>query len=277
MTTRYSLIRATFYLFLCSVTVSGALADEDSLPAPQLEEGAQNPAPALPPAPQGDELNAPAPLQAQEELPMLPIPEDENFAVARDRGETRREANINSGLYSRPMFVAYLGLAQRNFLSSNLYEDGPRRGPSIGLSFRMVDLADTVFLHAYADYSNFKIGSVKTSSEYSPIVAANVSSFRAGPIVEIGIGRRLSLFGSLLRRSDLLTADPIQPNTSRAPAIFYDNLAEPTEWRLGLGFLYDFYVIPHGAVGLRGQIEQDVYTISLSFAMEPVPRAKFNF
>ena len=51
-------------------------------------------------------------------------------------------------------------------------------------------------------------------------------------------------------------------------------VGESRSLKLGFGGQYDFYVIPHGSLGLRGYIEQDYAYIGLTMSMEPAPRKR---
>lgn len=249
-----------------------AMGGQEDLPAPSLGEGKEDPANQVNNGMEEDNVFLPTPQASDEANYSAPM--DPAYSNYNNSSRTFDEQNWRTGMNSRPIFNLYMGMASRNFISGNIGGGSIKTGPNLGFSIRLFDLGQTVFLHGYLDAINFKVGDIITNSSVSAISGVNVFTHRYGGILEIGVGRRVSLFGTLLRTIDLLTADPIQENVTNPDVTFYDNVAQPPTWKLGLGIAYDFYVIPHGSLGVRGHVEKDMFTITLSMALEPIPKKR---
>jgi hypothetical protein len=269
----------------------------DDLPPPS---GGLDPDPA-PQNPIGDE--APAPSLGEEDLPDPAVgagPEDNNFQVNRIDQEdevylpspmTQDTVNFNpagapvanpnsvyadywrNSVAARPAFAMQLGTAFR-FYESPLVEDR-KAGITLGANLRLINIAQTVFLHIFASATYFRVGDIGEGNN----AFRNVRdlTYHAGPLLEIGLGRKFSLFGSFFRRWNYLTAEPKQVAT--APNADVRNLnfiGEPTNYKFGLGAQWDFYVIPHGSLGVRAHIEQNYGYVALTMAIEPAPPKRFN-
>ena len=65
----------------------------------------------------------------------------------------------------------------------------------MGASIRVWDLGQTIFLHFYGSFTWVNLGGV------GPFTEVKDAILHYGPMIELGIGRRLSLFGSILRRN----------------------------------------------------------------------------
>jgi hypothetical protein len=55
-----------------------------------------------------------------------------------------------------------------------------------------------------------------------------------------------------------------------------NNVGQARSFFFGIGAQYDFYVIPHGSIGIHGEISQDFYLVTFAFSMEPRPREKLS-
>jgi hypothetical protein len=87
-------------------------------------------------------------------------------------------------------------------------------------------------------------------------------------MLEIGLGRRISLYGSLLRRANTLSANAVNN------PIYFLNIGEAPSWMLGAGLQYDFLVIPHGSLGVLAHVEKDLASVAFTMALEPRPPQK---
>ena len=171
---------------------------------------------------------------------------------------------------SRPAFTLDVGVASRNYPTEALPDR--KQGAQAGASYRIFNLGQTVFLHGYASIAYIRVGDVVNFQNVKDI------TYHLGGLLEVGVGRRLSLLGGLMIRQNYLTAEPYdrtrdgdnRPN----PMTQLGQVGEPRTLKLGLGAQYDFYVIPHGSMGIRGYIEQDYAYVSLTLSMEPAPRKR---
>jgi len=177
---------------------------------------------------------------------------------------TLGDSDWRIGMNNRPAFSLQLGGAMRNYGTDLVPGNVP--GGSVAASWRVLNIAQTVFLHAYVSGTFFKVGDVAAYP--------NVMDFtlHVGPMVEVGIGRRLSLYGSLLRRSNTVTAGD-SPYKNSAMLDYVD---EPSAFQLGFGAQWDFYVVPHGSLGARVHVERDMAMFYLTMAIEPAPRKKLS-
>lgn len=177
------------------------------------------------------------------------------------------EQNWKTGMQNRPAFSLHLGIGSRNYVEKAL--DTRKNGYSVAASWRFYNIGQTVFLHAYAGGTFYRIGDFGNYQNLSEFV------FHVGPMLEVGIGRRLSLYGSFLRRSGTLRSDPAKPGRPHnSEALKY--VEEETLFRPGLGAIWDFYVIPHGSLGVRVHVEQDIFMAMLTMAIEPTPPRRMN-
>lgn len=182
-----------------------------------------------------------------------------------------------STVSTRPAFSIGAGGAFRSYPSPLVLEQ--KQGLYWDTSLRVFSISDTAFLHLFASYSYIQLGNLNDND------AAATNLFQAlketvltyGPIVEIGVGRRLSLMAGLLHRSSTMTADLRKPSMTEAEKInILSNIAQKPSWNLGIGGQYDFVVIPHGSMGVRGYIESGLYTLGVVFSVEPAPRQKLT-
>lgn len=299
-------------LMLLSGGMSGSIgfAADDDIPPPLDAESADAPAPDMPNLELSDE-GTPAPSLGEDSLPepsadraqenaanqvnqqpaddevFLPAPggnDSINYAPA-DRGATRyssRDEREWQVMRDRPIFTLYAGTAFKDYPGNPSYANDVERtrttGVTVGASVRVIDLAQTVFAHIYFDYSWYSVGDIgPKENPASSIAQVKDETFHIGPMIEIGVGRRISLFGSLLRRQARVSADKVGVlNVDQQDVGNLVGIGEKPTWQLGVGLQWDFYVIPHGSLGLRGHIEQDLAMVTLALAMEPAPRKKLN-
>lgn len=203
-------------------------------------------------------------------LPTPAVQDNVNYAPLGSPVSTRTRWEDNDwylGMQNRPAFSLQVGVASRNYLSELV--PARKQGPSVAASWRAFNIAQTVFLHAYASASFFNVGDV---AYYQ-----NVKDFTLhfGPLLEVGIGRRLSLYASFLRRSNTLSSAPEEPGMPHNEG-WLTYVDEPASFRPGFGLQWDFYVIPHGSLGVRGHFEQDYAVVYLTMAIEPKPSRRLN-
>jgi hypothetical protein len=294
------LLGLTIVLLLFSV--KGAFAEED-LPAPSEEEAppvasSPNTAPSTPAAAEDDAI--PAPTLGDDSLPEassdqglensqnqvnVPPVEDDVFLPTPNVNDNIRYAPATSGggrsnedydwrsvLENRPAFSLYGGLGYKGY-PTELVTTNNSSGVIVGASYRVINLAQTLFLHAYIDYAWYKLGQVGSMNLVSD------ETLHVGGMVEMAAGRHFSIIGSLLRRQAMVQSfkyqgsDAIEHNQNVADL---GGIGEKPTWYFGLGVQWDFYVIPHGSVGLRAHLEQDLFSLTLAFAMEPAPPKKLD-
>lgn len=233
---------------------------EDALPEPMGSNGSSdnvvNSAPAeddiFLPTPQGQPSNNYAPITTG-----TPV----NVSAMDDNADWRY------GWNKRPIFTAHGGISVVNYPVTGIAEN--LQSPTVGASFRVWDLGQTVFLHAYGAFTWVNVGGVGPISEVKDAI------LNFGPMIEIGIGRRLSLYGSFLRRNHNVKAGPDASRQFGSIENFASQFAED-KWVPGLGIGYDFYVIPHGSLGIRAHVEQDVAMVALTMSIEPAPRKRLS-
>lgn len=310
-----------FFRFLCAASVLVSLAGMPALAADDLpppSDGTLDELPAAPEArpqapPMADDLTAdtPAPSLGGEDT-TLPSPSGgpaENRKNVVNNSETpdniflpTPDSNINlapvgnsynsapaayasndynwqTGMNKRPVFSLSAGGAMRNY-ATTLVQD-MKFGYVAQLSVRLFDLGQTVFLHGFADAGFFNVGDIGIGTFGPSYGQVHDKTYHIGGMVEIGLGRRLSIFGSLARRWNNLTYEPaVGPNADgiraqRNPAML-QFIGESPAIQLGVGGQYDFYVIPHGSIGVQARVERDFYYVGLTMSMEPAPRKKLN-
>lgn len=269
-------------------------ADDDSLPLPQ--DGTEKEVPFNPPP---QDFEEPLPSIGEDALPepmgsagssdnvvnnapaeddiFLPAPqgqasESSNYAPL-STGTPVNVSNLDEGgdwrygWNRRPIFTAHGGMSMVNYPVEGVGEN--IQAPIVGASVRVWDLGQTVFLHVYGAFSWVKVGGVGPFTEVKDAIV------NFGPMIEVGIGRRLSLFGSILRRNHNFKTSS-DPSTQFGSIDNYANQIAKDKWMPGVGIQYDFYVIPHGSLGIRAHVEQDVALVALTMAIEPAPRKKLS-
>lgn len=292
----------TLAILAGSAALSMARAEETELPPPAV--GAEEDTPSIPtPAPQPEiedgktELDAakdelPSPSLGEEEIRnqvnnptveedvFLPPPAAQGAAdysspIAMPASGQRSAADFNDAdwrntMNDRPAFTFDMGLVSRTFGTTAIPDS--KTGMAAGASYRVANLGQTVFLHAYAGIAYTKLGDVVSFRNVREVL------YHFGGMLEVGVGRRLSLLGGLMFRENDLKADEykqeidgyIRPN----PMTQLARVGESRSLKLGLGGQYDFYVIPHGSLGVRGYVEQDMIYVGLTMSMEPAPRKR---
>lgn len=242
---------------------------EDALPEPSLGDETDS---LPPPGQMINEENAKNQVNrpVEDDEVFLPTPtaqENINYApMVQPRLESRSETDWRYGLDRRPIFSLHGGAAVYNYPS--LAVEPNRTAGTVGASVRLYDIAQTVFLHAYGSFGWVSLGNV------GPFPKVKDTVLHFGPMIEVGLGRRISVFGSLFRRSHTLDSDPAISGGFTSVEGYTDLLNEG--WKLGVGVQYDFYIIPHGSIGIRGHIEQDMALVALTMALEPKPRKRMN-
>jgi hypothetical protein len=309
-----------FFRFLCAASVLLTLAGSPALAADDLPppaDGTLDELPAAPdampqPAPSADDLTAdtpppslgedtalPAPSGAepesgtnvvnQTETPdniFLPAPGGDinlapvsNAAVTAPAVYSGNDSDWHSSMSRRPVFSLAAGGAVRNYPTTLV--EGMTTGYAAQASLRLFDLGQTVFAHAFGGISMFDVGDVGIGTFGPSYGGVHDTTYHLGGMIEIGLGRRISLYGSIARRWNHLTYEPATgPNADgiraqRNPAML-EFIGEAPSMQLGVGAQYDFYVIPHGSIGLQGRIERDFYYVGLTMSMEPAPRKKLS-
>ncbi|RZA05613.1 MAG: hypothetical protein EOP11_12410, partial [Proteobacteria bacterium] len=279
-------------------TAAKAFAADDDLPAPQgtmddeipsgepigeppaqdalPDFGASNeeptanddalPDPAGSPARNANQVNR----QAESDDIFLPTPavqDNVNYAplgTPVSSRSTNEDNDWRMGMNNRPAFSFQIGGVARNY--GNELVTGNKIGGIVAGSVRVLNIAQTVFLHAYASATYISVGDV------GPYPAVKDFTLHVGPMIELGIGRRLSLYGSFLRRSNTITANE---GLYKNPA-FLEYIDEPTAFQLGFGAQWDFHVVPHGSLGARVHLEKDLAMFLLTMAIEPTPRKRLS-
>lgn len=242
------------------------LGATENMPEPTVSGGGSLPDPVGNPENNVNQVNR----AAENDDIFLPTPavqDNVNYAPLGTPVSSRTSAEDNDwrlGMNNRPAFSLQVGGLVRNY--GNDLVEGNKIGVSIGGSWRVFNIAQTVFLHAYASASLIRVGDV------GPYPSVQDITLHMGPMLEVGIGRRLSLYGSLLRRSNTISAG--QSNFKNPDYLRY--VDEPTAWQLGFGAQWDFYVVPHGSLGARVHLEKDMALFYLTMAIEPVPRKRMS-
>ncbi len=243
-----------------------SLGEEDALPEPQggLAEKEQN---KVNPMPLEDEVFLPPPEAQDNTSNFVPLASAPTY-------ENSTEADWRAAMNRRPTFSLHGGAGIFNY-GSNLIAPNIR-GTTLGASVRLFDFAQTVFLHAYGSYSWVNLSTVAQF----PNVKDKILHY--GGLLEVGIGRRISLFGSLLYRNHTLRSDT-RPGMDGLEPWTLDDLQKDSNqsftsdgWKLGIGAQYDFYVVPHGSIGIRGHVEPDMMLVALTMALEPKPRKRLS-
>lgn len=299
----FSLFRLEIFALLLLLAGAPAMGAEDDLPPPtdgQVDElpSVTEPAPqadltdgmpadsgtseALPEPSIGKEAESPKNVvnhtETTEDNIFLPSPSGGEDIGTAPLGGGSSAASVDNtdwkgGLSSRPTFTLMGGIASRNYGTSLVPTN--ITGYSTALSARVMELGDTLFLHGLAGFTYFPVGQVGGYADLHD------KTYHLGGMLELGLGRRFSIFASAMMRWNNLTFAPVK---SAAEAAQRDNqqlrfVGEAKGLRLGLGVQYDFYVIPHGSLGVLARYEKDIGYVMLTMAMEPAPpkRLSLNF
>lgn len=239
---------------------------EEDLPEPALGQETEDSKFRVNRIDQEDEVYLPAPV-TQDTVSFSPAgaPVASPSSVSADYWR--------SSATERPALSMQLGGAFR-YYPTTLIEDR-KAGVTVGADLRLLNVAQTVFLHVFAGATYFAVGDV--GQGVNTFRNIRDLTYHIGPMIEVGLGRRFSLFGAFLRRSNYITAEPRPADQTQNPDVRnLENIGEPTVYKLGVGAQWDFYVIPHGSFGLRGYVEQNFGYLALTMAIEPAPRKRFN-
>jgi hypothetical protein len=233
---------------------------DDALPDPSMNgESSDNVVNTENPS---DDIFLPAPQASGESADYTPLTTSTAPAVSvEENGDWRY------GWNKRPIFTAHAGMGIFNYPVTNVKENIP--GANLGVSVRVFSLGQTVFLHGYASYSWVNVGGV------GPFFEVKDSVTHIGAMLEIGIGRRLSLFGAILNCNHTLRSSNDASGEFGNVNNYAPTLASEG-WKPGVGLQYDFYVVPHGSLGLRAYVEQDMSLLALTMSVEPAPRKKLS-
>ena len=157
---------------------------------------------------------------------------------------------------------------------NDLVVESRTTGYLLGASLRLFNIAQTLFFHLYYDWSFHNVGRLNTIDR----VRDHTQHF--GGMLELGLGRRISLYGTMfLRNSHAFFASPppdFNPSLRQYNTRDVSNIGEEPTWYPGLSLLWDFHVVPHGSLGLLAHVERDIYSVAISMAIEPAPPKKFN-
>ena len=234
---------------------------DDALPEPSADRGQENPRNQVNRPPEDDEIFLPTP-NVNDNIHYAPVGTPAPRMAAEDV-DWRIVSN------NRPAFQLFLGAVNKAYV--NIEVKGRQMGPVVGASYRFLSLGQTVFAHLYADIAWLRPGDV--------LSVPNVKDqmIHLGGLLEFALGRRVSIYGALLRRQSTVSDDKLNPLKPRGynSADLTDVGEEPTLY-LGAGVQWDFYVIPHGSLGTRFHVERDVFMLTLQMSMEPEPRRKIT-
>lgn len=191
------------------------------------------------------------------------------------------DSEWKSGMMGRPIFSLNGGIALRNYATSLV--EGTTNGYAVAASARVFDLGQTAFLHGLVGASFFDVGDVGPGPAGPSYGSVKDRTYHVGLMGEIGIGRRLSLFGTIMRRWNDVSFDAPSGTDAQKQAVLnqrnprmLEYIGEKPGIKLGIGGQLDFYVIPHGSIGVQARIEKDYYYLGLAMALEPAPKKKMN-
>jgi hypothetical protein len=235
---------------------------DDALPEPSVDRGQEKAKNQVNRPPEDDEIFLPTP-NVNDNVYYAPV----GTPAPRVSAEDADWRYVGS---RRPIFSLYTGFGFKSY-PNDLVKENRTMGYTVGASVRVLSLGQTVFLHAYYDFSIYGVGDVGS------VAGVNEHTQHMGGLLELALGRHISLFGSLLRRQSNVTAAPMDTSRGYVPNLDdLEDVGEEATWFLGAGLQWDFYVIPHASIGLHLHAEQDLYSLSLAFALEPAPAKKFN-
>lgn len=234
---------------------------DDALPDPFGSNGSSDN--VVNNAPTEDDIFLPAPEAPKASVQYAPVTSTAPLRPSEEDGGS----DWRYGWNKRPIFTMHGGISVVNYPVQDIAEN--IQAGTVGASIRVWDIGQTVFLHAYGAFTWVNVGGV------GPIMEVKDAILNFGPMIEIGIGRRLSLFGSILRRNHNVKAGADVSRQFGSLENFSGRFAKD-KWAPGLGIQYDFYVIPHGSLGIRGHVEQDVALVALTMSIEPAPRQKMS-
>lgn len=250
-------------------------AEDETLPSPSLggdalpepsDQGAESGAYQVNRAPEDDEIYLPTPNN-QDGINYAPV------GTPAPRFTTAEDIDWRTNLEHRPAFSLYTGLGYKGY--KNVLVKGYITGPSVGASYRVISLGQTLFAHAYFGMSWYSVGDVGSISDVRD------ETMQLGGLLELALGRRFSVHTSFMRRTSLVKAKKFTTaeeaaNHPRQDVRDLEDVGEPVTYYLGIGARYDFYVIPHASIGAIAHFEQDLFMLSLAFSFEPMARRKLN-
>lgn len=239
---------------------SPSLGDE-SLPEPSADRGQENARNQVNRPPEDDDIFLPTP-NVNDNIYYAPVGSPAPRMSAED-------VDWRVITQNRPAFTLIGGIANKGYINNQV--KGRITGPTAGASYRVISLGQTVFIHALLQFAWFSVGDV--------LSVANVKDeqMQYGGLFEVGIGRRLSLYASLLRRQSRVSADKVGvTDVSSQNVADLENVGSRPEFQFGAGAQWDFYVIPHGSMGARLHIEPDLFMVTLAVSMEPQPKKKLS-
>jgi len=243
------------------------LSEDESIPAPSLGDEAL-PEPSVDRGQEStkNQVNRP-PEDEDIYLPTPNVNDNINYAPVGPSAPrvTSGDSDWRANSETRPIFSAYAGVGQKTY-DNTLVTSNYTSGSTVAVSVRLISIAQSAFLHLYGAYSWYSLGNVGSVNNVKD------ETMHAGPMLEFGLGRRFSLFGSVLRRQSIVNAD-FGPNRNLNDI---GNIGQQANWQLGLGAQWDFYVVPHGSLGLHAHLEQDLYCLMITMAIEPAPRKKLS-
>jgi hypothetical protein len=283
----------------------------DDLPPPQGGSLDELPSSPEPQAPLAEDNDTPAPSLGDQDLPApnggpaeknsnqvnrsnapdniyLPTPAGNNDINYAPVGSLNSSADYSGssdewkqGLSTRPIFSLSAGVASRNY--ATVLVPNAATGYGVGMSIRLFDVGQTVFVHGLVDVHFITVGDIapgKAGPTYSNL---RDKTYHLGGMLEIGLGRRFSLFGTLMRRWNTISYDAPSGDDSHIQAVLAQRdpaqlqfIGEVPSIRPGIGGQYDFYVIPHGSMGVQARLEQDFVYVGLTMSLEPAPRKKMS-
>jgi len=236
---------------------------DDALPEPSVDRGQEKARNQVNKAPEDDEIFLPTP-NVNDNVYYAPVGTPAPRVSADDLDW--RILNTN-----RPAFSLYTGLSFKSYPNNTLVKQDFTQGFAIGGSYRVINLAQTIFLHAFYAFNVYKVGYVGSIADVVD------HTQQLGGMLELALGRRFSLYGTLFRHQNDISAQNPNSNPLAVGNIADTNgIPEDPTWQLGAGLQWDFYVIPHGSIGLHLQVEKDIYAVTLAWAIEPTPRKKFS-
>ena len=234
---------------------------EESLPEPSVDRGQEKAKNQVNKPPEDDEIFLPTP-NVNDNVYYAPVGTPAPRVTSEDLDWRYMTTN-------RPLFSLYGGLGLKAYPNS-LVKQERTTGYLLGASLRMFSLSQIFFLHATYRFGSYKLGDVGSLAG----VLDNTQQW--GGMLELSLSRRISFFLNFLRRQALVTTTAT--SLSQNPANTKDALliGQEPSWYFGLGAQWDFYVIPHGSLGLHVEAEQDLYTVTLAMALEPAPKKKIS-
>ena len=172
----------------------------------------------------------------------------------------------SSGSMDRPRLGISIGPALRSYATSLAPQAS--YGGVAAATFRFLSLAQVLLFQAYFDVEYYHTSHIGNWTNVQDL------NYHMGFTGELALGRKFQLYLSLLRRSNKVSADRSPGTSPDIKELAYVN--EDPIMQFGAGAQYDFYIIPHGSIGLRLFVEPNIGYLALTFQMEPAPRKKFN-